>query len=284
MPELPEVETIRRQLEVVLIGMTIREVVIMREKSFQGESVALVGKKISLIYRRAKLIIFVFDGCSKVMIIHLKMTGQLIYVDGNKRLVGGHPSVDWISDLPSKHSRVVLVFEDGSKLFFNDLRVFGWIKVMDSIDFDKLISRLPLDVVDDGFDLGYFARIVGSSRKAIKRVLMDQSKIGGVGNIYANDALFIAKVDPRRISNSLKTDEIRRLFEGLKLVINEGINLGGATAADKKYINLEGLGGRYQENFRVYERKGEKCLVCGGVIEKITLAGRGTYFCPKCQK
>jgi formamidopyrimidine-DNA glycosylase len=284
MPELPEVETIKRQLGDVLVGEEIVLVRVLREKSFQGNEEELEGRRIRVISRRAKMLVFEFDDWDKCLLVHLKMTGQLVFVAENLRLAGGHPSADWVNSLPSKHTRVIFEFKRGGKLFFNDLRVFGWVKLISLDDYQLLVEKLPPDVVDDSFIKDYFRKVIGNSGRQIKLVLMDQAKFGGMGNIYANDALFLAGIDPRRRADSLGIKEQDRLFEAVKLVISEGIEYGGATAADEKYVDVSGLGGKYQEHFRVYERNGKECLVCGEKIRKISLGGRGTYFCEKCQK
>lgn len=283
MPELPEVETIRRQLNRVLKGKEIEEVGVLREKSFRGDRKRVVGKRVESVERKAKLLMMVLDDKERLL-IHLKMTGQLILVDkGKKRVVGGHPTADWVNDLPSKHTRVVISFLRGGKLYFNDMRVFGWIKLVKEKEWKRLEEEMPMDVVDKEFTKEYLKGVLGNSRRAIKLVIMDQKKMGGVGNIYANDGLFLAGIKPDREARSLEDKEISKLYKSLIRVIKEGIRMGGATASDEKFVSVYGLGGKYQEKFRVYDKQGEKCVKCGKKIKKIKLGGRGTYFCPKCQ-
>lgn len=281
MPELPEVETIVRQLRGVIVGKKIVKVDVLKTKSFGGEVKEILDKKIVGISRRSKVIQISFVGWEKSLIIHLKMTGQLVYVKKSKRVVGGHPSVDWIDDLPNKHTRVVFDLDDGSKLFFNDLRVFGWVKTIDNGELTIQNEKLPPDVVDKEFTQTYFEKILVSG-KPIKLLILDQQKIGGMGNIYANDALFASGIEPRRKSNSLGNVEIKKLYEAMKKVIRKGIQTGGASAAN--YVQVTGKGGSYQDHFLVYKRDGLKCLVCGKVILKIKLGGRGTYYCSSCQR
>ncbi|MBU1199955.1 hypothetical protein KJ953_00295 [Patescibacteria group bacterium] len=267
MPELPEVETIVKQLDKVLQGKVIKNVEVLREKSFKGEIKDLVERKIKKVGRKSKMVVMEFVELKKVVLIHLKMTGQLIYIDsrlrGNdgRRIVGGHPTTDWVGELPGKHTRVIINFKNGSRLFFNDMRAFGWMKIGD-------VPRLPPDVVDKEFTLQLFKELVSGSKRAIKLVLMDQKKIGGIGNIYANDGLFLAKIDPKKMASSLDNNEIERLHKAIKKVINKGILLAG----------------KYQNYFLVYGREGEKCKRCGEEIKKFKLGGRGTYWCLKCQK
>lgn len=282
MPELPEVETVRRQLSEVVVGKRIIGVEVLRRKSFLGDESYLVGKEIGEVKRKAKVLEFEFVGASKVLVCHLKMTGQLVYVSDKKRVVGGHPTADWVAKLPSNHTRVVLVFEDGSKLYFNDMRVFGWLKLVSKMDFQKENELRPVDVIDVGFDSEYLKKKCENSRRPIKLLILDQSLVGGIGNIYANDALNLARINPLRFGNSLKMGEVKKLVKALKLVINKGIELGGASAAN--YVDLRGMGGSYQDHFLVYKRDGKECKNCGSKILKVKLGGRGTFYCSKCQK
>lgn len=283
MPELPEVETIRKQLDKVLKGREIEGVEVLREKSFGGDRKRVVGKRVKSVERKAKLLMMVLEDKERLL-IHLKMTGQLILVDMEKeRVVGGHPTADWVNDLPSKHTRVVISFLRGGKLYFNDMRVFGWIKLVKEKEWKRLEKEMPMDVVDKEFTKKYLKETLKGSGRAVKIVIMDQKKMGGVGNIYANDGLFLAGIKPDREARSLEDKEISKLYKSLIRVIKEGIRMGGATASDEKFVSVYGLGGRYQEKFRVYDKQGEKCVKCGKKIKKIKLGGRGTYFCPKCQ-
>lgn len=256
MPELPEVETICRQLNKVLAGQRIR--------SLQGCSLKVEGKKILGVRRKAKMIIIeLSEGVS--LLIHLKMTGQLIY-NGQK----------------NKHTRAIFELDKG-RLYFNDLRRFGWIKALSKSKIQNLISKLPPDVIDKEFSEKYLEKVLKSSVRAIKLVLLDQSKMGGIGNIYANEILFSAGIDPRRPANTCSL-QVRNLQGCIKKVINQGIKYGGSTASDENFINAAGEPGKYQQHFLVYEQEGRKCSRCKRKIIKIKLGGRGTYFCPGCQK
>jgi formamidopyrimidine-DNA glycosylase len=282
MPELPEVETIRRQLKEVLMGRSIKKVEVLREKSFSGDPETMKGWEIADIQRKAKVIEILFAGKSDVVIVHLKMTGQLVFIDGEKRILGGHPTADWVKDLPSKHTRVVWTFKDGSKLFFNDMRVFGWMRLMSQDKYEKEIRKTVPDITDDSFTEDFLAGVLKNSKKPVKLVLLDQDKIGGLGNIYVNDALFLAGVRPERKSDSLDKKEVKKLHAAIVKVINLGIKYGGASASN--YVDVAGLGGTYQDHFLVYKREGLNCLNCDKKIEKVKLGGRGTFYCPYCQK
>lgn len=254
MPELPEVETICRQLNKVLAGQRI--------KGLQGRILQVEGKKILGVKRKAKMIIIELNG-GVSLLVHLKMTGQLIY-NGEK----------------NKHTRAIFTLNKG-KLFFNDLRKFGWIKLVQNAKLKSQMSKLPPDVVDKEFTLNYCKKILRSSGRAVKLVILDQQKIGGIGNIYANECLYGAGIDPRTPAKEVK--KIKELHWWIKRVIKQGIKYGGTTASDKKFVNALGQAGKFQNQLKVYENKG-KCHKCKTEIQKIKLGGRGTYYCPGCQK
>lgn len=269
MPELPEIETVKLQLQKVLIG----------QRLLASDFPEVNGKTVKEIKRLGKVLLINF-GPGLDLGFHFKMTGQLIYEENGKRIAGGHPTEDFVAKMPSKHTRAIFYFDKGT-LYFNDQRMFGWIMLN-----PKFVDKLgpePFNISSDEF-----IKRLSKLRKPIKIAIMDQEIISGVGNIYANDALWEAKIDPRMPSDKVTSDKAKTLLEKIKLVLREGIKYGGATAADAKYIDLHGLGGHYQEHFRVYDREGQKCLrpACrqaGGVIKRIELGGRGTYFCPVCQ-
>jgi len=298
MPELPEVETIAKQLNDILPGKTIASVEVLREKSFRGDEIQLMGKMVKRIKRKQKIIVFELSE-NFVMLVHLKMTGQLIFVPSDlslvpsktlvinhqapsTRITGGHPTSDWVNELPSKHTRVIVFFTDGSTLYFNDQRVFGWMKLITNYQFSIFKKSLPPDVVDEAFSVEYLKKVLQRSTRAIKLVILDQAKIGGMGNIYACDALYLAKINPNIPSDQLKSNAVIKLHKAMKRVIAKGIETGGATISH--YVHTQGLGGHYQDHMLVYGKDGEKCPVCKSVIQKTVIGGRGTYFCPKCQR
>ncbi|MFH0943309.1 MAG: bifunctional DNA-formamidopyrimidine glycosylase/DNA-(apurinic or apyrimidinic site) lyase [Candidatus Beckwithbacteria bacterium] len=256
MPELPEVETITRQLNQVLVGQKIL--------SLRGVSLKVKDKRILGVERKAKMIIIKLSG-GENLLIHLKMTGQLV-LNGEK----------------GKHTRQVIQFSK-DRLIFNDLRKFGWIRLITNKELREKLAKLPPDVVDKEFTVGYLKKMLKSSTRAVKLVILDQAKLGGVGNIYANEALFRAGIDPRRPADSLAIVEVNRLYKEVRRVIKMGIKYGGTTASDDKFVNLKGEPGGFQKRLMVYENRA-KCLKCKLKIEKVKLGGRGTYYCPKCQK
>lgn len=280
MPELPEVETIARRLSEKVIGKTIGSIEVLREKSFQGDPALVTRKTIKSIARRAKLIRFDFED-QPALLVHLKMTGQLIYKDGNLRAGGGHPTADWINSLPSSHTRVILNFDDDTQLFFNDQRVFGWLKPVDAKQLKYELRNYGPDIVDPVLTPEFLYEKLQKRTIAVKTVIMDNKLMSGVGNIYASDGLNLAKIDPRRPANSLSRKEVKRLLESLLIVINLGIKLGGASMKD--YLNIDGLSGGYQNVVRVYGKEGEPCPNCGSTIMRIKQGGRSTFFCPRCQ-
>ncbi len=273
MPELPEIETVKLQLQKVLLGQSLKTVQINNPKTVLGDLRALEGKKVENIRRLGKVLLIDF-GPNLALGFHFKMTGQLIYDDGKTRIAGGHPSEDFVAQLPNSHTRVVFEFEN-SHLFFNDQRMFGWVQIN-----PKFIDKLgpePFEMTPEKF-----VENISNTRRPIKVSIMDQELISGVGNIYANDALWEAQINPQTPSNKLQGKQLLLLFEKIKLVLSEGIKYGGATADN--YLNLHGLGGHYQEHFRTYNREKDPCLRCKTPIVKITLGGRGTFYCPECQK
>lgn len=269
MPELPEVETIRRELDKVLAGQRI--------KDLQGCSLKVVDRRILGVKRKAKMIIIELSK-GESLLIHLKMTGQLIYLPANatrQALQAGNGK-------ENKYTRAIFTLDKG-RLYFNDLRKFGWIKLVTNKELKQQLVKLPPDVVDKEFSEKYLEKVLKSSGRAIKLVLMDQSKMGGIGNIYANEILFCAGIDPRTPANTVGL-QVRNLQGCIKKVINQGIKYGGSTASDENFVNARGEPGRFQNYLKVYEQEGKKCPRCKQKIIKVKLGGRGTYYCPGCQK
>jgi len=281
MPELPEVETVVRRLHPLLKGRRLDAVEILRKKSFQGQVSSVVGAKVMKVRRRAKLLIIDFDN-KKYLLVHLKMTGQLIFVDRNKKIAGGHPTKDWLDQLPGKHTRVILKFSSGGTLFFNDLRVFGWIKIVDVKQLANELNKYGPDIIDKRLSLTKFFNLLASSRRAVKLVILDSHKVAGIGNIYACDGLNLARISPFRPANQLTREETARLFDSLRQVIKLGIKYQGATISD--YMTADGVKGGYQNIIRVYGKTGQPCPNCGAAIVKTKQGGRSTYWCRQCQQ
>lgn len=288
MPEGPEVETIRRGLEMSIVGQTLARVEVLWERSLVGapELVStLVGSQVTHVARRAKvLLIQLNDGYT--MMFHLKMTGQMVLVkmDG-ERYAGGHPSLSMSAKLPDNSTRVIFEFESGDRLYFNDQRKFGWIKLVptEEVELDPLVARLGPEVLSAGFTAEYLDKQLKRHKNApVKAVILDQSTASGIGNIYADESLHLARVHPARLSGSLTPAEVKRLHLAIRDIITAGIAHGGTSFAH--YVNSLGGTGDYLEHARVFRREGQMCAVCGSMIEKLRVAGRGTHVCPKCQK
>ena len=281
MPELPEVETIARRLSTVVVGKKIEDITIHRSKSFQGDPSLLIGATVTSISRRAKIMEFSFDQPYKLL-VHLKMTGQLIYQDGQTRLGGGHPTADWVNALPSSHTRVTLELSEQTKLYFNDMRVFGWLKVLTAEEVAAEYQALGPDIIDAAVTPEYLFSEFQRRGIPIKVALMDNAITPGVGNIYANDALHLAQISPFRAAKSLTIAEVERLHAAAQAVIYSGIERGGATIEHFKHI--DGFSGGYQDVVRTYGKAGLPCPVCGALIIRQKQAGRSTFYCPNCQK
>lgn len=286
MPELPEVETIKLGLQKYLVGHKIIDVQIKVPKLFVGDKKDVIGAKISGLKRIGKGLIIELNN-DFVLAVHLKMTGQLVYSDNKtnnltlSEKIGG-------PTLPSKYSHIIFILDNGAFLYYNDLRRFGWVKVIKKdqlmdIPFFKEMGSEPLPSSGQaGLTLEKLREIISKSNLAIKVLLMDQKKIGGIGNIYANDALFEAKIDPRRKAKTLTEIEIKKLFAAILKVLKKSLEYGGSS--DENFVNALGQEGNYQKHTLVYGKEGKRCPVCKGIIQKIKLGGRGTYFCSKCQK
>ncbi|OGM12143.1 DNA-formamidopyrimidine glycosylase [Candidatus Woesebacteria bacterium RBG_16_34_12] len=291
MPELPEVESIRLQLEKYLVDHVIKDVEIRYHKCFQGSKKDLIGGKVKQVRRFGKVLVIDLDNRYS-MLIHVRMTGQLIYKGPNLKKVQ-KLSEKVKGGLGGKHTHVIFHLDYGGKLYYNDVRKFGWIKVAVSSKLkaeSKFLKKLgPEPVIDkdnppeNPLTLEKFATVVQASGTSIKSLLMDQKKIAGVGNIYANDALWLVKINPTKVSKKLGTEEIKKLFKALEKVLKEGIKRGGAS--EIAFITPDGTEGNYQDFTLVYGKERELCLNnCGGKIKKIKISGRGTYYCPNCQK
>lgn len=297
MPELPEVETVRRGLAELIVGRTIAGATTHESpKSFPNNPADvrqfLIGARVTAVRRRAKVLLIELSS-DYTLVTHLKMTGQLVFIkdmsssqlaNSSLRFGAGHPNESLIGMLPDRSTRVTIDFEDGSHLYFNDQRKFGWMKLMPSlevphIDFMKKVGPEPLE--DDFTHKQFRERFKRRAKTSIKAALLDQTVIAGVGNIYADESLWGAKIDPRRKVGDVTDAEFDTLYTELRAVMNLAIEKGGST--DKNYVNAEGKRGSYMDFARVFRREGQACPRCGTTIEKIKHAGRGTHVCPGCQ-
>jgi formamidopyrimidine-DNA glycosylase len=288
MPELPEVETVRRGLSNLLPGRTVQAVDYNWPKSFPNAKPDverfLIGAKVVLIGRRAKVLLVELSS-KYSLVIHLKMTGQLVFRSERENFGAGHPNDSLIGELPDKSTRVILTFSDGSKLFFNDQRKFGWVRLLPTLevmnlDFFQKVGPEPLSA-DFTWEL-LRDRLLRRLKTTVKAALLDQTVIAGIGNIYADESLWGAQIHPATPVHKLSGEQFRRLYEELVFVLELAIEKGGST--DKNYVNAEGRRGSYMSFARVFRREGQPCPRCGTAILKTRVAGRGTHYCPVCQK
>ena len=282
MPELPEVETIRRGLKPFILDKKITKITVLCDKSFVGTPKSIIGAKPITLRRYGKALIIDLDN-NKSLMIHLRMTGQLIY-DGEERYSAGHPSDNFTAQLPNKQTRAIIEFADGGVLYFNDQRKFGFIKIIATaeVENDPFIKKLapePWDMTDGEL----YKKFIHHPKMTVKAALLDQTIVCGLGNIYADEALFQAKIHPARRVETLSESEVDALQTAAKMVMEKSINSGGSTMAT--YIRPDGTKGDYLEKFaQVFRHEGKECPICGTKIIKIRVAGRGTHVCPNCQK
>lgn len=304
MPELPEVETVRRGLMRLIAGRVVAAAVVCESpKSFPNDEQSvkefLIGAEITAVRRRAKVLLIELSS-NYTLVTHLKMTGQLVFVDetsqvarsvksrdnaASLRFGGGHPNDSLVGDLPDKSTRVMMTFTDGSRLFFNDQRKFGWMKLyptveVPEIDFMKRVGPEPLD--DDFTPDVLFERLQRRKNTSIKAALLDQTVIAGIGNIYADESLWGARIHPAALVRALSRSAVGTLCSEIISVLQLSLEKGGST--DKNYVDAEGRKGSYLSFARVFRREGQACPRCGITIEKLRVAGRGTHICPTCQQ
>jgi len=286
MPELPEVETVRRGLSKLIIGKVVKSETHDTPKGFPNTAADvqqfLIGASITDVRRRAKVLIIDLSN-DYSLLVHLKMTGQLVFV-GDERFGAGHPNDSLVNELPDKSTRVTLVFEDGSQLYFNDQRKFGWLKLLPKIEIPNLpfMQKVGPEPLEKDFTAQQFTeRFKRRAKTNIKAAILDQSVVAGVGNIYADESLWGAKIHPQRLVSSITKKEFETLYHELREVMNLAIEKGGSS--NHTYVNAEGKKGSYMDFARVFRREGLPCPRCGTTIEKMRVAGRGTHICPFCQ-
>jgi len=287
MPELPEVETVRIGLQSLLPERRIVDVWHDWAKGFPNAPADVtqfvIGAAAQQVRRRAKVLIIDLS-TEYSLVVHLKMTGQLVFRSSTERFGAGHPNDSLIGELPDKSTRVVLIFADGSKLFFNDQRKFGWMRLLptvevEQLDFFQKVGPEPLaaDFTDDAF----ITRLLRRKNSGIKAVLLDQTVVAGIGNIYADESLWGAKIHPETAVKNVPKVQLKKLYTCLRDVLQLSIEKGGST--DRNYVNHEGKRGSYLTFASVFRREGQPCPRCGTAIVKTRVAGRGTHTCPHCQ-
>jgi len=278
MPELPEVETIKNSLKPDILGKTITDIEILSPKNFIGNKKIVIGKKIIDIDRYGKVLVFKLS-TDCYLNIHFKLSGQMLFAKDLKNAIFKNiiPFTK-TNKMPDKTTRVIIRFSDGSGLFFNDLRKFGWIKVS-----KKPLIPKGIDVLSKQFTLEKLAQLISKTSRPIKLFLMDQDFLTGIGNIYANDLLFLAKIHPLRPSKSLTKQEIKNLHKAIVQEIKKGIKDQGSSGADEAFILPDGSKGKHQRHFLVYQKEGKPCPRCKTKIKRIKQNNRSSFFCPKCQ-
>lgn len=282
MPELPEVETMKLQLGKFLTNHSIVSVVVKNRRTFQGDEKKIVGGKITGIRRFGKVSVIDLDNGYSIL-THVKLTGQYIYRGPNlknpiklsSKVTGG---------IPGPHTLVVFKLDKSGTLYYNDVRRFGWIRIekTEDVEKEKFIIKLGPEPFKD-LTLDLFKQILSKTSRPIKIVLMDQEKMGGVGNIYANDALWLAKIYPKNPAKELNGNKTEELYEAILTVLKAGLKYGGAS--ELAFVTPDGAEGEYQNHTLAYGHEGEPCERCHkSRFEKYFLGGRGTYWCPNCQK
>lgn len=266
MPELPEVETIRSGLERYVVGKKVLSVEVRLKKILQGETSKIVRAKFKQIRRFGKALSLDLDNGYSVA-VHVKMTGQLVF--------SPKPAA------PSKFTHVIFHLKGGT-MYYNDIRQFGWVKIMSTSDVEQMpfVRELGPEPFK-GLTQEKLQQILSKSSLKIKVLLMDQKKIGGVGNIYANDTLFLAGIDPRRQAKSLSDVEAKKLYQSIIEVLKRGLKYGGSS--EFTYVNVLGESGEYQKHFLIYGFYKKPCSKCGGKVSTMKLGGRGTFYCEICQ-
>jgi formamidopyrimidine-DNA glycosylase len=285
MPELPEVETVRRGLERFVVGRHVSKVEVGRERTVRRTSArelidGLTGTRILAANRRGKYLLLPLDSGDEVM-IHLRMSGQVLVADVG---AGRPPHTHVVMHLDAPEHDVGL---GAKELWFVDPRTFGEVVVFDPTNVAVEVPELALmgiDPITDGLSLKQLRSLLRSRHRLLKPLLLDQHTIAGIGNIYADEILHAARLRPDRLSDDLSLDAERRLHESILTVLTAAIDAGGSTLGDAQYVDLFGAGGSYQDAHRVYGRTGERCITCGvGWIRHTVSAQRSTHFCPKCQ-
>jgi formamidopyrimidine-DNA glycosylase len=289
MPELPEVEVVKRSLKNLITNLVIKDVEInepnLRYKVKKQEIKQIIGLKILKIKRRSKYLLFFFTK-DVVMIVHLGMTGKFLTVSKKqiRRKTSFYYNLNNTKD--RKHDHIIIHFKSGLKLIYNDVRKFGFIKfvLINELSENAHLKILGPEPLEKFFNFKYFKDYISGRKRVIKNLLMDQKFVSGLGNIYVNEILFYSKVRPNRKINTLGDIEIKKMLKNIKKILKKAITLGGSSI--KNFSSGSGKAGVFQQHFGVYGKKGNECsnTDCNFKIKKIVLSYRASFFCPKCQK
>ena len=289
MPELPEVEVVKRSLTSKIQKLVVEKITVKDEKLRyrinKKKLKILLGLKIIKILRRSKFLLFVFEK-NTVMLVHLGMTGKFFFLNKNakKFKTSFYYNIDESKD--NKHNRLIFSLSKKQKLIYNDVRKFGFIKVLDKrqLQNNLHLKNLGPEPLGNSFDFKYFKNYLINRNRTIKDILMDQKFVSGLGNIYVNEVLFLSKVKPTKKTYLIKNSEIYKIIKNTKKTLKKAISLGGSSLKD--FSSSDGKKGEFQQYFYVYGRKGENCLNrnCNKKIIKTIIGNRATFYCPKCQK
>ena len=289
MPELPEVEVVKRSLKRKILNSIIKKVQIkdykLRYKVEKEIGNKLTGKKIKNIKRRSKFLIFEIDK-SYLMLVHLGMTGKFFFIDQNKEKFKTSFYYLLNHQKDQKHDRVVFVLNNNRKLIYNDVRKFGFIKLYDLNQITRIshLNNLGPEPFEKKWNFKYFKDYITNRKRNIKNILMDQKFVSGLGNIYVNEILFLSGVRPSRLVKKLKNSEIKKIIKYSKIILKGSIKLGGSTIKD--FSSENGKKGVFQQYFKIYGRKDKKCsnVDCNNSVVKTAISNRATFFCKRCQK
>lgn len=286
MPELPEVETVRRDLQRLLRGQRVKNVHVSKDKIVRGSTRLfkrnLTGLLVQGVKRRGKLLIFLMND-DQFLLVHMKMTGQLIYQSERTLVGGGHgqPRVKR-DELPNKYTHVVVVFGDGARLYFNDMRQFGYMRLVNTEQLEQIVARFGVEPLSQAFTPDKLRQLVRGRKTALKNVLLDQQGVAGLGNIYVDESCFLAGVRPMRRANKVTDREVVKLHRAVIDVLKKSIAARGTTFNSFR----DGLGGegKFVKRLKVYGRAGQPCVRCQTILKRVKVGGRGTVYCPVCQK
>lgn len=287
MPELPEIQTIVNDLNKTILNKKIKKVEIRLPKIARCANkdfcTVLKNSSFQKISRLGKFIIIQLSQKNKYLVVHLRMTGQIIYINKDKVIVGGHSMENNQFDLPNKQTHLIIYFQDQSKLFYNDQRQFGFWQIVNLKGLKEIQDKLGLNPLHTEFSLSSFKKLLENRKGNIKAFLLNQKYIAGLGNIYTDESLFKAHILPFRKINTFTTKEIEKLYKAIKDILNLSIKHRGTTF--RNYVDAEGRKGKFIKFLKVYRKEGQKCSRCQKeIIKKVKIAGRGTRYCSYCQK
>ena len=288
MPELPEVEVVKRSIEKIIHNLTIKNIIIynrnLRYKIEAKKLKNLINTKVLLVKRRSKYILINLDN-DQTILLHLGMSGKIIIVNSKQKKIRSSFYYDLTNNL-EKHNHVIFEFQKKFKLIYNDVRKFGFLKVINTNNIyeNSHLNTLGPEPLSNDFNLKYFKTNIKNKKQSIKDCLMDQKFVSGLGNIYVNEILFQSEINPLKKSKNLTNKQIFNILKNTKLILKKAVDKGGSSIKD--FNDTEGNIGKFQDFFRVYGRDNKACskMKCNGVIKKIRISNRSTFYCNICQK